>query len=301
MRHEVLAIDAATFEQWAEQVKAFLASGGVLDTSVEAAAKLIPARRSVGSVAVVPLNGFMTQKPTLMSMLFGGTSTEGFAAEVVAALRDPSIGAVVMAIDSPGGSVHGVPEAAAAIRGARGDKPLFAVANPMMASAALWLGGQADEVIGAPSSITGSVGAMAEHMDLSAALEKQGVKVEVIRYGQHKGEGHPAMPLDDESRAGLQAKVDYFGRMFEADLAKGRGISVEKVRSDFGQGATFTADRALAAGIIDGIDTLDEVIRSAANGRRPKNMRPMKPMMPMRGCDPAELALRARLAGVKLQ
>lgn len=282
---------------WREEiasVKDLLAAG--VD-SPEAAAKLVPTRRpGTGSVAVIPVSGFLTQRPTFLSMLFGGTSVEAVAADVAAAMRDSSISSVVLHVDSPGGSVHGVPEAAAKIRAARGPKPLFAVADSLAASAAYWLAAQADEVIGAPSSLVGSIGVIVEHADVSAALEKEGVKVSVIRSGPDKNRAHMAEPLDDEARAELQAKVDYFARMFEADVAKGRRVSVEKVRSDFGEGLTFTPPKALTAGLIDREATLEEVIGQAAKGRRPESMGPAP-----RGYDAGEVAIRARLAGWKLK
>jgi signal peptide peptidase SppA len=308
---ELLAIDGATFEAWTEQAKVFLASGGVVDRSLEAAARLIPARRAVGSVAVIPIRGFLTQKPSLFSMLFGGTSYEGVAADVEAAAADASVGAIVLDVDSPGGSVQGNAEAAERIRAVRGSKPIFAVANPFATSAAYFLASQADEVIGLPTSLTGSIGVIMEHVDMSEALAKEGVKVTVLTYGKNKAMGHPAQPLGDEALATIQARLDYFGRMFEAGVAKGRGISVEAVRKDFGEGAYFTADEALRRGIIDRIDTLDEVIRQAANGRRPASMGPRaeEPVPEVVAAtnatvaefDPALLRLRAKLAGVVLE
>jgi len=291
---DLLAVDEAWYTEHAERVRAWLRAGGVVDASPEAAAKLIPTRRGSGSVAVIPVTGFLTQKPSLFSMIFGGTSVEAVAAEVAAGMRDSSVSAIVLAVDSPGGSVHGVPEAAAKIRAARGPKPLFAVADPFAASAAYWIAAQADEVIGVPSSITGSIGVILAHSDLSGALEQAGIKVSLIRSGPNKDRSHPAEPLDDEARAELQGKVDYFARMFEADVAKGRRVSVEKVRSDFGEGLTFTADAASKVGLVDRVATLEEVIGQAARGRRPESMGPAP-----RGYDATEVAIRARLAGVK--
>ena len=293
---DLLAIDEAWYAARVGYTRTWLRPGGVVDTSPEAAAKLLPTRRpNTGSVAVIPVSGFLTQRPTLFSMIFGGTSFEGVAADVVAAMGDPAISSVVMLVDSPGGSVHGATEAAAKIRGARGTKPLFAVADSLAASAAYWLASQADEVIGIPSSITGSIGVIVEHADVSAALEKEGVKVSVIRSGENKVRAHPAEPLDDEARADLQSKVDYFAGLFESDVSAGRRVSVERVCADFGQGLTFEPPLAVKAGLIDRVATLEQAVGEAAAGRRPASMGPAP-----RGYDAAELAIRARLAGVKL-
>ena len=290
---DLLAIDEAWYHAHLDQVEAWLSAGGVVDFGPEAAARLVPTRRGSGSVAIIPVTGFLTKQPTLFSAIFGGTSVDALASEVVSAVRDSSVAAVVLAINSPGGAVHGVPEAAAKIRAARGDKPIFAVTDPLATSAAYWLGAQADEFVGSLSGITGSIGVIVELVDASAALESRGVKYSLIRYGRNKGEGHPAVPLDDDAREHVQAKVDYFGRMFDADVAKGRRVSLEKVRADFGEGATFTADAALKAGLIDRVGDLEAVVREAAAGRRPESMGPAP-----RGFDADEMRLRARLAGL---
>jgi len=262
---DVLAMDERTYRLWAEQTK-----GAVFTWTAEAAARLIPAKRSVGSVAVIPLSGFLTQKPTLFSMLFGGTSVQAFAREVVAALGDQSIGAVLLDIDSPGGETFGMTEAAAQIRAARGTKPLVAVANPIAASAAYWLGSQADEFMVTPSGLAGSVGVFSTYVDESKALEQAGLAVTFIKYGARKAEASGVEPLSEGALASIQARVDEAGRMFEADVAKGRGVSVAKVHSDFGEGGILTASQAVAAGAADRVATLDEVVSRLVDGRRPK-------------------------------
>jgi signal peptide peptidase SppA len=258
---DVLAMDERTYRLWAEQSR-----GAVFTWSAEAAAKLIPARKSVGNVAVIPLSGFLSQKPSLFSALFGGTSVQAFAREVVSALADPSVGAVVMDVDSPGGEVFGVPEAAAQIRADRGSKPLMAVANPIAASAAYWLASQADEMAVTPSGLAGSIGVFAAHVDESKALEQAGLSVTLVSYGRRKTEGASTGPLSEDALAGIQARVDAFGRMFEADVARGRRVSAAKVASDFGEGAVMTAEESVSAGLADRVATLDAVVSRVAGG-----------------------------------
>lgn len=270
----LLAITDEAFWEWKAKLEAPGYSGAIAQAVAEmrgpeAATTIVPGRKSIGSIAVISLTGFMTHRPTLFSMIFGGTSTEGFAREVVAALNDSSIGGVLMNVDSPGGSVYGLPEAAAAIRGARGGKPLFAIANPMAGSAAYYLAAQADKggLFSTPSGLAGSVGTLVEHLEESEAFAKAGLKFTLIKYGQNKGEGHPSQPLSEDALSHTQVIVDAFGRQFEADVAKGRGISVETVRADFGQGRVFHAEAAKAAGLVDDIATIDEVVGRLARGR----------------------------------
>lgn len=290
---DVLAMDERTYRLWAEQTSQAVQKGAILSLTPEAAVRLVPARKSVGSVAVIPLAGFLAQKPSLFSMLFGGTSVQAFAREVVSALSDSSVGAVVLDVDSPGGEVFGVPEAAAAIRAARGTKPLLAVANPIAASAAYWLAAQVDEVVVTASGLAGSIGVFAVHVDESKALEQAGLGVTLVSYGRRKTEGNAAQPLTEEALAGLQGRVDHFGRLFDTDVAKGRRVSVEKVRADFGEGAVMTADEAVAAGLADRVATLEEIVGKVANGYRPG-------AAPARAYDAKLAEFMAFEAGVKI-
>jgi signal peptide peptidase SppA len=289
IRSDVLAMDERTYRLWADAAR-----GATFTWTAEAAARLIPARKSVGNVAVVPLTGFLSQKPTLFSMLFGGTSVQAFAREVVSALADPSVGAVVMDVDSPGGEVHGLPEAAAQIRAARGSKPLVAVANPIAASAAYWLSSQADEFAVTPSALAGSIGVFAAHVDESKALEAAGLGVTLVSYGRRKTEGASTAPLSEDALAAIQARVDAFGRMFEADVAKGRKVSAAKVHADFGEGGIMTADESVKSGLADRVATLDEVIARLAAGYKTLGGSE-------RAHDAAEVRFRARLAGIEVK
>jgi capsid assembly protease len=290
-RDLVLAIEPECYRRWREILAAHPPDPALLERahSQEAMVALAPGKKSVGDIAVIRLSGFVTQKPSLFAMLFGGTSSEMLAATVQVAMAEPSIGAVVLDVDSPGGEVFGVTEAAAMIRAARGPKPMVAVSNPFMASAAYWLASQADEVVATPSSMTGSIGIIATHVDESKALERIGLEVTEITYGRRKADESSSKPLTDEARAGIQARVDAFGQMFDADVAKGRKVSPATVRSKFGEGAIFMAQEAKAAGLVDRVGTLDEVLGQLASGRRPAARADY---------DHVEMAARAALAGV---
>jgi signal peptide peptidase SppA len=305
----VLAIEPECYRRWVNEATAHLSDAALLEKlhSPEAASKLIPQRKMSGAVAVVNLSGFITQKPSMLSMLFGGTSTEGLVEMVRAAMADPEVVAVILNVDSPGGSVHGVPEAAAAIRALRGQKPIIAIANPLAASAAYWMAAQADEIVMAPSAIAGSLGVKVAHVDESEALKQAGLSVTEITYGRRKTEESSIGPLSEEARASIQSRIDYFGKLFEADVAKGRGVSVATVRSNFGEGSVMTADAAKSSGLVDRVATLEQVINGLASGQRPKVRAEAEPLPIVASADPvtdeydpAELAAIATLAGILL-
>jgi ClpP class serine protease len=110
-----------------------------------------------GAVAVIPLRGVITPRPSLFAMLFGfgGGGLQGFREDFRAALDDDDVGSILIDVDSPGGLVDLIPETAAEIRGGRGRKPIVAIANTRAASAAYWLGSQADELVVTPSGEVG--------------------------------------------------------------------------------------------------------------------------------------------------
>lgn len=229
-----------------------------------------------GAVAVIPVIGPILQRGGggLFSFLFGGVSSERLAATVSQYASDSSISAIVLEFDSPGGEVYGADEAAAVIRKARAQKPIVAVSNSLMASAAYWLGAQATEIFVTPSGEIGSVGVYAAHVDESKALEKEGYTVSLIASSPEKVLGNAVEPLGDEGRAVLQAQVDGYARDFEAAVAKGRGVTMEKVRSDFGKGRVFRASEAVTRGIADREGTLEDAIRRAAYLARVKGAGP---------------------------
>jgi signal peptide peptidase SppA len=295
-RDLVLAVDRGCYRRWRETLEAHAGDVSLLSKvhSPEAVVALTPGKKSVGDIAVIRLSGFITQKPSLFTILFGGTSAEMFAATVYAAMTDPAVGAVVLDVDSPGGEVFGIPEAAAVIRAARGSKPFIAISNPFMASAAYWLGSQADEIVALPSSLTGSIGVYAAHVSEEKALEKVGLEVTELTYGRRKAEQSSAHALSDEARAAIEKDLKYYGLLFERDVAKGRGTNPANVHSSFGEGACFTANDAKASGMVDRIGTLDQVIGELASGRRPA------PRALAAAADPVETAARAALAGVRL-
>ena len=213
-----------------------------------------------GSVAVIGVYGFIAPRASPMLSFFGGTGVDRLVADVRRAVADSSIAAIVLDVDSPGGEVAGTPEAASAIRALRGVKPIVAVSNTLMASAAYWLASQADRVIVSPSSLTGSIGVYGAHLDESAALDKAGLKLSLISYGEKKVDGASNAPLSDRARADIQHRVDQFGQAFERDVAAGRRVSAATVQARFGRGGIFTARDAVAAGLADEVATLERSV-----------------------------------------
>ena len=255
---------------------AMLDVAGRLRTSVaiedyQAATELARAgaaqRSQANAVAVIPVIGSIEQRASIWTWLFGGSSVEQISADLKAAMADPNVKGILLEFDSPGGTVAGVPELARQIRAARGTKPILAHANAEAASAAYYLASQADEVSVTPSGQVGSIGVVYLHTDMTGAADQQGVKFSIFRSQDRKADVNPYEPLTAAAAEDIQAKVDAYDAMFVRDVARGRGITSDQVRKDFGAGRMFMAADALAAGMVDRVETFDEAVARLAGGK----------------------------------
>ena len=224
--------------------------------------KQFAAANAGAGIAVLPLYGVVTQRGNMVDDISGpgSTSTQKFTSALRQVLADDTVGQILIDIDSPGGSVYGVAELATEIVKARAQKPVVAVANSLAASAAYWIGCSAGEFYVTPGGEVGSIGVWQAHFDYSKALEEEGVKPTLISAGKFKVEGNPYVPLDPEAQAFMQSRVDDYYNAFIKAVAKGRGVSVADVRDGMGEGRVLGADAALAANMVDGIATFDDVL-----------------------------------------
>jgi signal peptide peptidase SppA len=283
----VRILQAVTATPWAilpaklaviRDLLAFRAAGGVLSEE-EVRERLNVAansgNRAVGgsNIAVLPLVGTIIPRADLLTESSGAISVQRFTRMFREAMADPDVGSILIDVDSPGGQVGGVEELAAEIHKARGQKPITAVANQLAASAAYWVASAADELIITPSGEVGSIGVFAMHQDISAYLEKEGVKIDLIHAGKFKTEGNPYEPLTEESRAAIQSRVDEYYEMFVGAVARNRGVKRADVRGGFGEGRTVGAEQAVSLGMADRVATLDETIDRLAGGRRRRSGR----------------------------
>lgn len=223
--------------------------------------------RLSGAVAVMPVYGVLMQRLDMMSEMSGGTSVESLTRQFRALLNEPSVGTIVLDIDSPGGGVYGIQEFATEVFNARGQKRIVAVANSMAASAAYWIATAAGELVVTPGGEVGSIGVYMLHEDWSGAYEQAGVKPTLIKFGENKAEGIDIQPLDENARRHFQERVDDYGAAFENAVAKHRGVSRATVHKEFGQGMVFGAKDALRLKMVDRIATLDETVSRLAGSK----------------------------------
>lgn len=186
---------------------------------------------------------------------FTDTDYAAIRAGVRRALADPSVKTVDLVIDSPGGSVLGLPETADIIHAANRVKPVRAFVTGVAASAAYWLASQASTITLTPSGEVGSIGVLDLHADITGALEKAGVKLTAVTAGEHKVERAPFTPLSDDTRAHMKAGVDRWYGDFLGAIRRGRGARASAT-SNYGGGRMLSSREALSAGLVDFVSSL---------------------------------------------
>jgi len=245
-------------QPWAilpERLETLSATSEALVKSADAVVE--PGYENQGGVAVIPIMGVLTKNPDWWE---DGTAMNNVKAAFRAAVDDPSIHSIVLFIDSPGGTVDGTQELASVIEGARGQKPVIAYTDGMMASAAYWIGSAADKIyISGDTVDVGSIGVVCAHIDISKLEDRFGVKVTEIYAGKYKRIASEHAPLSDEGRASIQDRIDTFYGIFVDNVARNRGITVEKAL-EMADGKLFIGQSAVDIGLVDGKATLEQII-----------------------------------------
>jgi len=190
----------------------------------------------------------------------GATLTD-LSRAIRAAANDPTVDAILLAVDSPGGTVAGTTDVAEAVAAAKAKKPVCTYASDLMASAAYWIGAQADRVYAANALTSiGSIGVYGGVIwDTSKAADKAGIKTYVIKAGENKSVGEFGQEVTPQQVAQAQARVDQIHAHFKAAVQAGRKMSAGQV-AQVSDGRVFLAADALRAGLIDGVKTLDEAV-----------------------------------------
>jgi ClpP class serine protease len=224
-------------------------------------------RRDNG-VSIIPVVGPMFRHANMLTEISGATTTARVAQDVGAALDDPAVRAIVLAVDSPGGEATGIADLAELVRGA--SKPTAAHVEGQGASGAYWLASACQEVVASPTAFLGSIGVV-----LGVRPQPQGGRVQVV------SSGAPLKRQELLSAAGmtaLQEKADAIEKVFVDAVAAHRRTTPAKVLDTFGRGGTLVAARALEAGMADRIGTLESLV--ADLGSRPPARAPVTSSFP---------------------
>lgn len=212
-------------------------------------------------VAILQVDGVMAKKMNLFSQISGGVSTQLAARDLLQAAQDPAVHSIIQVYDTPGGTVDGTQAFADTISSVGQSKPIVALCDGLCASAGIWSASAAGQIYIADSTtVVGSIGVVAQHVDLSGADAQAGIKRTEIFAGKFKRIASDTGPLSKAGRQSIQDQVDYTYGLFVQAVAKNRGVSVDQVLSDMADGRLFIGEQAIAAGLVDGVATLGELV-----------------------------------------
>lgn len=209
----------------------------------------------IEGIAVIPVQGTLVAKLGTLHPYSGMRGYDGIRANLVLALTDDAVRAIVLDIDSPGGEVAGCFDLVDAIHSIRGIKPIHAILTENAFSAAYALASACDSITVPRTGGTGSIGVIVAHVDFSKALTSAGITVTLITYGAHKADANDVQPLADDARARIQADVDAVGELFNATVARNRNLTPAKVRAT--QALTYLGEQGVAAGLADAVMSPD--------------------------------------------
>lgn len=219
----------------------------------------------IDGVAVLNVSGALVHKTRMeadSSTLLGYNS---IAADLQDAMDNPDVHALLQVWDSPGGEAQGAFEYASRALDLRGKKPFVAIADGMAASAGYLGASAADQIAITSTGYVGSIGVVMRHIDMSAALMAEGVRVSHIYAGSHKIDGNSFEPLSPAVRADFQSEVDSLYTTFIDSVSQARKVNPDALRAT--QAQTYRGQAAISAGLADRISTTDALISELAAQR----------------------------------
>jgi protease-4 len=217
--------------------------------------------RHKGSLAIVHVSG-----PIHLDMDgpgWGNPDAEDIARRLHKLSEDKDVKAIVLRINSPGGTVGAVQEIDREMARCREKgKLIIASLGDVAASGGYYLAAGSDKIVANPGTITGSIGVILEFGNLEGLFQKVGLKLEVIKSGAHKDIGSPGRALTAEEKAMLQDSInDAYAQFFDA-VSKGRRLDPEKLKG-LADGRIFTGRQAVSAGLVDEMGDFEDAIQTA--------------------------------------
>jgi protease-4 len=178
-------------------------------------------------------------------------------------VKDPSIKAIVLRVDSPGGAVAPSQEIFNEVRRATDTKKVVASMGSVAASGGYYVSIAADRILANPGTITGSIGVIMEIPNVEGLMKKIGIETRVIKSGKLKDMGSVFREMEEEERLMLQDVIDDVYEQFVLDVAETRDMPVEEVRK-LSDGRIFTGRQAVELGLVDELGSLEDAIKVSA-------------------------------------
>lgn len=216
--------------------------------------------KKIGNVALIPINGIITGDGA--SYLGQDTvSSQTIVDFIEEAEKDELLKAIVLEINSPGGSAVASDEIAAAVK--KSEKPVIALIRESGASGAYWIASATNYIVANRMSITGSIGVVSSYLEFSGLMEKYGVEYERLVAGDYKDMGSPYQKLSDKEKKIMQSKLNKIHDYFIAEVVKNRNMSENHVRK-LATGEFYLGVEAKELGLVDELgdkDTVEKILK----------------------------------------
>jgi protease-4 len=238
--------------------------GGAYEVGVPPAER--PERWQRPGVAVIYVDGDITDGESRSIPLIGTNLAGGqtLVAAIAAARKDPRVGAIILRIDSPGGSALASELISREVFATRGVKPIVCSMSDLAASGGYFVAAGCDVIFAEPMTITGSIGIFYGKFDLTGLLRKLGITTDTYKRGKHADVESLYRPYTDDERAVLLDKLRYMYGRFVGAVAEGRKLTKDAVDA-VGRGHVYTGSQAKPLQLVDRFgglgDALDEVKR----------------------------------------
>jgi protease IV len=218
-------------------------------------------QRRKGSLAIVHITGLIRTSSTAPT--WGNPDAEEIARQLHRLSEDRYVKAILLRVNSPGGTVGAVQEISREIQQCKAKgKIVVASLADVAASGGYYVAAAADRIVANPGTITGSIGVILQFADLEGLFQKVGLKLEVVKSGAFKDMGSPARALSPEERRLLQACIDDAFAQFVEAVRQGRGLAPEKVKA-LADGRVFTGRQALDVKLVDELGNEQDAIQTA--------------------------------------
>jgi len=229
---------------------------------------------AIDKIALIDVSGTIQNTSSFQLFGQGEHPVSALLEQLDKARRDPLVKAVILRINSPGGTVVASELMHDEITHfKKSGKPVVAVMMDVAASGGYYVACACDEIVAQPSTVTGSIGVIMLMFDISGTMQKIGVRSDAITSGVHKDSGSPFRPMRPEERQLFENVVKDMYDRFVNVVDEGRpALDEAKVRS-LADGRIYTATQAVELGLIDRIATLRETIEATKKRVGVKNVR----------------------------
>jgi len=219
-------------------------------------------KKGKGEVAWIKVRGVIAQDNN-SSPFSAPSGASAVAKKIREAGEDKDIKAIVLDINSPGGTVASVQNIYSEILKAKKDKKVVAIFRDVAASGGFYIAMAADKIVAEPGTITGSVGVIMQASNVEGLFDKIGIKVTPITSGKYKDIGSAYRPMSDAEKALLQDMVDDTYTQFFAAVKAGRPNVAADVLTEYTDGRIFTGQRAYNLGFVDKLGGEEEALQLA--------------------------------------